>query len=161
MIKGLLLFALFVLPTVVYTQDFASRFRSEHEGDSALICVTISPKMMHDILNSSAEKDESMMEIIADLKSMQMCVANENGQLYYDSAMDVCEKNSSLFEPFLSYDEAEGNCKIMVRKKKEEVTELIMLMKQNEGFALINFTGAMDAEFISKLAEAFNSDKSL
>lgn len=152
----LLVLILFALPTVAHTQDFASRFRKEHQGDSALVCVTISPKMMHDIMNDSTQKDEGMMEIIADLKSMQMCVSNENGQAYYDSALDVFDNNSSLFEPFLSYDGDEGNCKIMVRKRKGEFTELIMFMKQNEGFSLINFTGDMDDEFIAKLAQSFN-----
>ena len=89
MIRFLLIIILFMIPTWVCSQDFASRFRSEHDGDTALICVTISPKMIHDILESSTDKDTNIIEVISGLKSMQMCVTNTDGQRYYDSALTI------------------------------------------------------------------------
>ena len=159
MSRFLVIIGLFILSNVAYSQDFASRFKSEHEGDSALVYVTISPKMMHDILDSSTEINDDMAEIIAGLKSMQMCMSLIDGQSYYDSAIDLCEKNTDLFEPYLSYDEAGDNYKIMVRKRRDEIIELVMFMKQNNGFVLINFTGKMNAEFISRLAGSMNAEK--
>ena len=157
--RFLIIIGLLILSNVAYTQDFASRFKSEYEGDSALVYVTISPKMMHDILGS-AEINDEMVEVIAQLKSMQMCISLTEGQNYFDSAIDLCERNTNLFEPYLSYDEAGDNCKIMVRKRRDEIIELVMFMKQDNGFALINFTGKMNAAFISRLAESMNTEKS-
>ncbi len=159
MSRFLVIVGLFILSNVAYSQDFASRFKSEHQGDSALVYVTISPKMMHEILESSAEINNDMAEIIGELKSMQMCMSLIDGQSYYDSAIDLCERNTDLFVPYLSYDEVGGNCKIMVRKRRGEIIEMVMFMKQNSGFALINFTGKMNAEFISRLAESLNTEK--
>ena len=39
-----------LLSVAVSAQDFASRFMAEHKADSNLTCVTISPKMMEEIM---------------------------------------------------------------------------------------------------------------
>jgi hypothetical protein len=41
---------LLLLPVAVSAQDFASRFNGEHPQDSNLVYVTISPKMMQEVL---------------------------------------------------------------------------------------------------------------
>ena len=52
-----------LLSVAVSAQDFASRFMAEHQADSNLTCVTISPKMMEEIMKSDAEKDLSLIHI--------------------------------------------------------------------------------------------------
>ena len=64
-----------LLSVAVSAQDFASRFLTEHKADSNLTCITISPKMMEEIMKSDAEKDDEVLEIISNLKSMQMLTA--------------------------------------------------------------------------------------
>ena len=59
-----------LLSVAVSAQDFASRFLTEHKADSNLTCITISPKMMEEIMKSDAEKDDEVLEIISNLKSM-------------------------------------------------------------------------------------------
>ena len=46
-----------LLSVAVSAQDFASRFMAEHQADSNLTCVTISPKMMEEIMKRDAEKE--------------------------------------------------------------------------------------------------------
>lgn len=151
--KSVLLICWMVLLSVSVTaQDFASRFLDEHKKDSNLTCVTISPKMMEEIMKSDAEMDEAILEILTNLKSMQMLTAEIGGEEYYNAALKVVKKNSDRFEPFLSFKDKSANCQIMVRKKKESIVELVMLMHEKERFAVINFTGTMSPEFISKLA---------
>lgn len=160
MMRVLLLIGIFsVLSSVSMAQDFASRFRNNNENDSVLTCVTISPKMMQEILNNESDKDDDILEMISELKSMQMCTSPINGQHYYDRALEVIERNSKLFEPFLSFNDTSGNFQIVVRKKRDTIIELVMLIHQNDGFALINFTGKMNAKFISKLAESVRREK--
>lgn len=144
----------------VTAQDFASRFLTEHKADSNLTCVTISPKMMEEILRSDAEKNDEVLDIISNLKSMQMLTAKVDGQKYYDEALRVVEKNSGRFKPFLSFKDKAGNCQIMIRKKKDTIIELVMLMHEKNHFAVINFTGNMSAEFISKLAASMKPKRS-
>ena len=52
-----------LLSVAVSAQDFASRFMAEHQADSNLTCVTISPKMMEEIMKSDAEKDKETPSI--------------------------------------------------------------------------------------------------
>lgn len=140
------------LSVSVMAQDFASRFLTEHKADTNLTCVTISPKMMEEIMKSDAEKDDEVLDIISNLKSMQMLTAKVKGQNYYDEAIKIVEKNTDRFEPFLSFNDKSENCQIMVRKKKEVIIELVMLVCEKGQFMVINFTGNMSPEFITQLA---------
>ena len=77
-----------------------------------------------------------------------------------DSNLKVVEKNSGRFEPFLSFKDKAENCQIMIRKKKDAIVELVMLMHEKNQFAVINFTGNMSPEFISKLAASMKPKRS-
>ena len=149
-----------LLSVAVSAQDFASRFLSEYESDSNLVCITISPKMMREIMKSDVERDDEVLEIISNLKSMQMLTSEVKGQKYYDAALKVVEKNPGRFEPFLSFKDKSANCQIMVRKKNDAIIELVMLMHDKNHFAVINFTGNMSPEFISQLAASMKSKRS-
>lgn len=152
--RALLIYLMTLLSVFVSAQDFATRFLAEHKTDTNLSCVTISPKMMEEILKNDSEKDESVLEIISNLKSMQMLTSKVKGKTYYNEALKVVKKNSDRFEPFLSFRDKSENCQIMVRKKNEAIVELVMLMHEKSHFMVINFTGIMSADFISKLANS-------
>jgi len=152
--RALLIYLMTLLPVFVLGQDFASRFLAEHKADTNLSCITISPKMMEEILKNDSKKDEGVLEIISNLKSMQMLTSNVKGKAYYNEALKVIKKNSDRFEPFLSFRDKSENCQIMVRKKNEVIVELVMLMHEKNHFTVINFTGIMSADFISKLANS-------
>lgn len=144
----------------VAAQDFASRFLAEHKADTNLTCITISPKMMEEIMKNDAEKDDEVLEIISNLKSMQMLTTRIKGQKYYEEALKIVEKNSGRFESFLSFKDKFGDCRIMVRKKNDAIIELVMLMREKNNFSVINFTGNMSPEFISKLAASMKVKRS-
>lgn len=159
--KSVLLMCWMVLLSVaVSAQDFASRFLSEHKEDSNLTCVTISPKMMAEIMKSDSERDEEILDIISNLKSMQMLTSEVKGQSYYEEALKIVEKNTGRFEAFLSFNDESENCQIMVRKKNNTIVELVMLMHEKNHFAVINFTGKMSPEFISRLAGSMKQKRS-
>ena len=149
-----------LLSVAVSAQDFASRFLTEHKGDSNLTCVTISPKMMEEIMKSDAEKDKEVLDMISNLKSMQVLTSDVEGKKYFNAALKVVEKNSGRFESFLSFKDKSENCQIMVRKKKNTIIELVMLMHGKNNFSVINFTGNMSSEFISKLAASMKPKRS-
>ena len=150
--RFILINTLSLLAMFVSAQDFASRFFAALKSDTNLSCVTISTKMMEEILNNDEQKDEDVLQIIANLKSMQMLSSKVKGKYYYDDALKVMHKNSNRFEPFLSFSDKSENCQIMIRKKNDAIIELVMLIHENTHFTVINFTGTMSSEFISKLA---------
>lgn len=137
----------------VCAQDFASRFLESHKPDTNLNCVTISPNMMEKVMNLDVQNEDKMMDMISKLKSLQMLTTQVNGQKYYKEALSVFEKNSGRFVSFLTFDDKSENFQIMVRKKKDAIIELVMLMREDDNFTVINFTGNMSKDFIARLAK--------
>ena len=142
-------------------QDFATRFMASHKQDANVTCITISPTMMEKILKVDAvEKDDNMTDVISNLKSMQLLTSQVKVLHYYNDAMQIIEKNSDRFEPYLSFKGEKEECKIMIRKNKGVIVEMVMLSHKRHQFSVINLTGNMNQEFISKLANAMNQKRS-
>lgn len=139
----------------VVAQDFVSKYMSENKHDTLLHCVSVSPKMMEEAWKSDAEKEgqEEMRRIMADLKSLRMISASANGRAYFDKAEQLAEKNRNRFEPFLAFDDTDESCRIIVRRKKKIIIELVMFSCKEESFRVINFTGNMNDTFIDNLAK--------
>jgi hypothetical protein len=154
--RVLLTCCLLLLPLLLPAQDFTSIFLEENGADSTLIRVTISPKMMEEILKSDTGKDEDILEIISSLKSMQALSSDANGESYFRKARKIVEDHSKRFEPYLSYEDEHNNCQIVVRKKGGTIVELIMLMVEGDHFAIINLTGDIKPEFISTLTRSMS-----
>lgn len=136
-----------------HAQDFASRYMAEHAGDSTLTCISVSPKMMEEILNSGIEKDDStgMADIISKLKSMQIVSADREGKNHFRQAEAMAQKNSARFKELASYDEGKDRGRIFVREQKAQIVELVLLRQKGRRFTVINFTGDMNREFIAQL----------
>lgn len=149
-----------LLSVVMAAQDFASRFMEEYKGDKNLTCISVSPKMMEEMLKADTEKDESMLDIISSLKSMQMLSSSVDGTGYYKKAVGILNRNSHRFEPFLTFEDGKENGRIMVRRKKGEIIELVMLVNEGTRFLVINFTGNMSDKFIDELARSITKERS-
>ncbi|BEH00148.1 hypothetical protein BSYN_24120 [Bacteroides sedimenti] len=158
--RVLLIICIVLLAGKVSAQDFASRFLEKHLPDTNLTCVTISPKMMEKVMNLEVDGEQDMMEMISKLKSMRMVTTEVNGQKYYNEALKVLEKNSGRFEPYLSFEDKSENYQIMIRKKKNAIIELVMLMREADNFTVINFTGNMSQDFIARLAKSMEPKNS-
>jgi len=158
MMKSVLLTVCLVLiSTVISAQDFTSRFLQDKEADKNLKCVSISPKMMGEVMKiQTSEDNDEILKIISDLKSMQIVTAGSEGRRYYEEAVDILEKNSNRFEDFVSYNDESGDFRIMVRRKRKFILELIMLSNKGDEFVVVNFTGKMNDKFIKRLATSMD-----
>lgn len=144
-----------VFSLTVAAQDFATRFMAEHKKDANLTCITISPTMMKQILKVDAvEKDEKMSDVISNLKSMQLITAQVKALHYYQQALKVVEKNADRFDPYRSSKDKFGESKLMVRRHKGTIVEMVVLTYYRKKFSVINFTGLMSDDFISRLARS-------
>ena len=132
-----------LIATGTQAQDFASRYMAEHEGDSLLHCISVSPKMMEEILDHGIGENDTtgMADIISRLKSMQIV----------KHAEEMARKNSARFKELASYDEGKDHCRIFVREHKTEIVELVLLRQVGKQFTVINFTGDMNHAFIRQL----------
>jgi hypothetical protein len=153
-LKSLLAVAMMLVATLsLSAQDFASRFKGEHPQDSNLVYVTISPKMMQEMLENDENKDENLLNVISNLKSMQLCNSKVNTRNYYDDALSLTEKQSFRFETVAEINRKDCLSKVVVRRKRNTVIELVSLIWHSErGFVLINFTGKIDERIIARLS---------
>ena len=146
-----------MFPFLAFAQDVASKFMAENKTDVRLNCISVSPRLMEEVLKVNVENDgDKILDIISKLKSMQMISSEKEGSKYYKKALSILEKNTNRFEPFLSFNDSSQNCRIMVRKKNGIILELVMLTNVSEKFCVINFTGNMNDKFIDKVANSLN-----
>ncbi len=116
---------------------------------------------MEEVLKIDIERDSNgMLDMISNLKSMQMLVSETKGKKYFREALALLKKNSERFQPLRSYKSESENCRIMVRKKNGEIVELVMLVNDNRKFVVINFTGNMNDEFIERIATSMKIERS-
>lgn len=142
-------------------QDFASKFMERCEDDTAVHCVTVSPKMMEQLTKQAdASRKELMAQAIEKLKSARIVTASVHGEGYYRIAEDLLKRNSNRFSHDKSYrmDHAYGS--FYSRKTKDGGTvELIMLHADTKSRRLIivNLTGDIDNEFMESLTKTFSA----
>ena len=91
--------ALIIGCTMVFTaatamaQDFVSKYMQENKQDTVLHCISVSPKMMEEVLKIDSQKgnEEEMRSIMANLKSMQIVSSKTNGDFYFNKAEEIIE----------------------------------------------------------------------
>lgn len=150
-----------LLSTVISAQDFVTRFLDKREPDTNLKYISVSPKMMQEVLKIEIEDDkDDVMDIISNLKSMQMLSATVHSSEYFKEALNILNKNSERFSSFTSLDNDSDNYRIMIRKKNGTIVELVMLVNENNKFVVINFTGNMNDKFINRIAESVKIKRS-
>jgi len=138
-------------------QDFVSRFMQRCDGDTALQCVTVSPKMMEQLTKEAdASHEEYMADAIEKLKSVRIVTASVHGEEYYQMAEDLLKRNSQRFHYDKHYSAEHSYGAFYSRKLKSgETVELIMLHAdtKTQRMAIVNLTGDIDDEFINSLTK--------
>lgn len=141
-------------------QDFASHFMQKCEGDTALQCVTVSPKMMEQLTKEAdASHEEHMADAIEKLKSVRIVTASVHGEGYYKMAENLLKRNSQRFHYDKSYSVEFSYGAFYSRKLKSgETVELVMLHvdTNTQRMVIVNLTGDIDDEFISSLTKMFS-----
>ena len=140
-------------------QDFASRFMQMCDEDTAVVCVTVSPKMMEQLgRQNDAEISEDMAQAIHKLKSARIVTATSNSDIYYDRAEKLLVKNSRRFRRSKSYNPQSAHGTFYTRQTKNGNTvELILLHNDTRKgtMVIVNLTGDIDKEFIDSLSKHF------
>ena len=84
-------------------QDFASRFMQECKSDTAVHCITISPKMMEKMMKSNnGAQNDGMTDILSKLKSTRIVETSHNAEIYLRKAEELMKRNSYRYSAFSS-----------------------------------------------------------
>lgn len=138
-------------------QDFASRFMQKFDGDTAVQCVTVSPKMMEQLTKQAdTDHNERIAQAIEKLKSARIVTASTNGEGYYQKAEDLLKRNPRRFRHYKSYRTDHSHGAFYTRKLKGgDTVELIMLhtSDKTQRMVIVNLTGDIDDEFINSLTK--------
>lgn len=159
--RGLLICWTVLTTSLASAQDFISLYMTDYEADSNLSIVTISPKMMEEILHRDAKGNPDILNVISGLKSMRAVSSSLGGDAYYNSALKILEKNNERFDLCTSYTSDEEDFRIVVRKNKKQIVEMVMLLRIRGSFIAMSFTGDIKPEFISALEGTLKPEEKL
>ncbi len=142
-------------------QDFASKFMERCDGDTAVQCITVSPKMMEQLTKQAdASRNERMAQAIEKLKSARIVTSSVHGEGYYHMAEDLLKHNSNRFSYDKSYRMNHAYGSFYSRKTKDgDTVELIMLHVDTKArrLVIVNLTGDIDSGFMDGLTKTFGS----
>lgn len=137
-----------------HSPDFAEKFMTTYKSDSTLQCVTVSPKMMMQLVKQNTEepKEEkhphNIMQAMAKLKSAR--IVNGSAE-YFQKAETLLKKNKGRFQNVQEYETDTQKGAFYTRKDKNgQTVEFVMLYAEQEHnrFTIINLTGDIDEEFL-------------
>lgn len=154
--KLLLILLVMGLPLMTMAQgenDFSTQYMSLYSDiDSTIVCKTVGPRMMKHMMNlDTVENNDELRTIMKQIKTLQVVRANgeETAEMNYDRAITLAQLNKRRYKLY-----ARGNdYQIYLRKKGNAIVELVHISCQDSTFCIINLTGNMTKNFISRLSK--------
>ena len=131
--------------------DFAKKFMTQCEGDTMVKCITVSPKMMGQIVETHQGDDqqaEGLRQALAKLKSARIVSAPAS---YYERAEQLIRRHARRFKAAQDFQGDEVRGTFYTRKdRKGNTAELIMLREDmaRNLLTIICLTGDIDEEFL-------------
>ena len=147
------LFAMLVLTAATamaqHAPDFAEKFVTLCKGDSLVSCVTVSPKMMGQLVDRLTETPEGdIAQAISKLRSMRIVTATAD---HYEKAETLLRNNARRFKAQQDFQTETMRGAFYTRQnRKGQTVELIMLREdiQQKKLTIICLTGDIDKEFL-------------
>ncbi|MBR1889614.1 MAG: DUF4252 domain-containing protein [Alloprevotella sp.] len=131
-------------------KDFSSRFL-EQEGVSAEVnCQTIGPDMIAQLASSYAtqlsNEEVAQLKNIKSMRVVRSISTTKVDELFHD-ALSLLQQDKGRYYEILSY----GEKKLFGRKKNKTIVELILLVREDGFFNLVNLTGTYDEQTLKQL----------
>lgn len=150
----LTIMVLAVVTLGMQAQDFVTKYREICQNDTCLHYVCVSPKMMEQVLEAQIpNREQAVHEVLKHLKSMQVISCGKKPGHYYTLAQEVLNRNTNRFVPFTSYEKGQEKLGVSIRKKKNRVTELVLIRKTSHNFVAINFTGNLPEDLFLQITK--------
>jgi hypothetical protein len=134
------------------SQDFASKFMEQCKADSTVSCITVSPKMLEQLVKQAEDYtdnvDVNIRQAISKLKSMRVVTAPAD---YFEKAENLLKRNPQRFAKQEDYDNGLKRGVIYSRKNRQGNTVELILLHENtqaKTLTVVNITGTIDEEFL-------------
>lgn len=134
-------------------QDFASRYMMLYGRGTSMECTTISPLMLERMMQlPDVEGNNQTRAILSQLKSIRMAhnVKQSETTALYNKAIKLAHRNSARYKVYAE----RANKRLYVRRRGKYIVEMVLLLKANRQFQLINLTGNMTEDFLNQLLKA-------
>lgn len=133
-------------------QDFAARFMELHGSEAQLSCTTVSPLMLERMMQlPDVEGNDPMKQVLAQLKSIRMVTGGEadKADQLYAQAQQLAQHNAQRYR---LHTEEPGKT-LYIRKRGRVIVEMVLLVKMEKNFSLINLTGNMTDQFLRQVLQ--------
>lgn len=139
-------------------QDAISKYFEQYVDDENFTVVYISSKMFEMLAQLDLEDEDAdeVVQVMKDLKGLRILVRDEGGKPFYDEA--IKKINFNEYEELMTVRSDGENVKFVVKEDGDKITELLMLVGGKDNFVLMSFTGIIDLQKISSLAEDVDID---
>lgn len=141
--------------------DAISKYFSKYVDDERFTVVYISPKMFQLFkkmdVNLEDDEAEAIMQVVDELKSLRILVAEEDTDgLYEEASATINKKEYEVLMNIRNKDEERVD--FLIKDNGDLIEELLLLVGGGDNFVLMSFVGNINLDNISKLAEAFEDN---
>ena len=155
------LFALLYTGSAFGQQDLVNSFFEKYSESEYVTSIYISPRffnMFNQVdLNLEEDETQAISNLVEDLTSLRILIAEENAKAMYDEfSVDFQKANYELL--MRVNNKGEDEVDFLIKESEGIVKELIMLIGgTNTDFVLLSFTGDIDLNKVSQLSESFEN----
>jgi hypothetical protein len=147
-----LLFALLLLGTSAFAQDDAiGKYFGKYVDDPKFTVISISPRMFR--LLSKVKWDTipaDLKQTVTGLTSLRILSTDVTPERYFKEAMTLIDRKE--YEELITVRSTKDNVHFMVKGPGDKISELLMLIEDQEGFTLMSFVGDIDLDKLSRLS---------
>jgi hypothetical protein len=147
-----LLLALLLLATSAFAQDDAiGKFFGKYVDDPKFTVISISPRMFR--LLSKVKWDTiptDLKQTVTGLTSLRILTTETTPEHYFKEAMTLIDHKE--YEELITVRSTKDNVRFMIKGPGDKISELLMLMEDNDGFTLMSFVGDIDIDKLSRLS---------
>jgi hypothetical protein len=157
--KLIALFTAVLLAGILNAQSLVSTEFSDYESNENFTRVSISKKMFELIANLDPDDDDEkdLIESVSRLDGLKIIVADssENPAALYKETM---KRIPNRFEELMTVNDESEKIIFMIDEKDGVVKELIMVLKGDNEFVLLDLFGDIDLNEVAKISRKMNID---
>lgn len=157
--KATTMILLVLMAGIMNAQSLISTTFSDYESNENYSRVSISKKMFSLManLNPEDEDEKELINTVSNLDGLKIIVADSsaNPEKLFKESMGRMPKR---FEELLTVNEKDEKIIFMIDEKDGMVSELVMLLKSNDQYVLLDLFGKIDLKQISNLSRKMNID---
>lgn len=160
LITTLMLFAL--MPAMLQAQTAIDKLYEKYAGESGFTSINISPGMFQMLSNldtdDSTQEVKDAQNIMDQLKSLKMLIYEPKEGEKFDFMSEV-KKMVKLkdYEELMAIREEGTDIRFLVKKTdKNHISEMLMLVDDNEEGIIMSMTGNIDMNTVSEIGKSMN-----